>query len=516
MTKTSILARPLYIILVPLFPTIQLYASNTYRISPSHFFFATLFFVAVFFLARFLLNRFFIDSERNDLILSLVFIAISYGIFLRTIYQYPWAWLLLFCNLIFIVAARKVARTPATLVLNIMILSMFVRPLGVIFDLSKWQERDDLREQIEAGQNVLPLSLADKKSVNRDFYYIVMDRYARRDQLEKIYGYDNTPFIKSLESRGFKVFKKSYSNYQRTAHSIASSLNLDYLNGLDQLPASDSRDWVPLYGLLRNSKLVRFMKTSGFDFHAYGSWWEPTRKMPKANEVSNFHAWPEMLRVLFENSLIGKSVDFLEVKPLQSLWLQCNRPRRKFTRMIEQRDTDGRKFVFAHFLVPHPPFVLDENGACMSVEKARSRTRAENYVGQIQYANKEILKLIDHLQSGSGKKPVIILQADEGPWPEKYAGDEIGFLGRDVTSVNWLQVSPDELREKMAILNAQYLPDLEGLQIPEDTTPVNTFRRVLMHYFDVPINELPDRNYIYESSARLYQFHDVTDKLKQL
>lgn len=511
-SKAGILAQPFYLILVPLFPAVQLYSNNSLRLTLPHFLATAIALVAGFMLVRYCVNKCLGSRQRNDLVLSLAAIAACYGIFLGALYQYIGLFVAVSA---FVIRYEKPRKTLA-LWLNIMLILMMIKPLLKIIEPQQWLLRGDVQQQIHDAYRELPNAVQIDAKSGRDFYYIILDRYARADQLAAVYGFDNTPFLTALKERGFQVSHRSFSNYQRTAHSIASSLNLDYLNKLDAVPADSSRDWVPLYGLLRDSRLVKFMKAAGFEFHSYGSWWEPTRKNPLADETNSYRAWPEMLRVLFEYSLFGKAANFFGVQTLQSLWLQCHRPGHKFSHMAANSGIGGRKFVFAHFLVPHPPFVLTESGACMSVSQARSRSRVENYIGQVKYTNREVLNLIDHLQAAKGPKPVIVLQADEGPWPEKYAGDELRYLGRDITSVNWLKVTPAELREKMGILNAQYLPGIEQPDIADETTPVNTFRRVLRHYFDLPLADLPDRNYVFESGQRLYHFHDVTDKLKNL
>ncbi len=395
-----------------------------------------------------------------------------------------------------------------------MMLVLFIAPLLTGFaKFGFWQDRSVIKANIKASFPEITRPAAIPPKANRDFYYIVMDRYARADQLARVYGYDNTPFLNQLKQRGFNVYPSSFSNYQRTAHSLASSLNLDYLNRLDQPPADNSVDWLPLYNMLRHSRLVQFMKSNGFEINTYGSWWEPTRTNPLSDKNFSHQAWPEIIRILFKNSLFAKGLKTAGVKQLDSLWLQCKRPGKKIQAMILNAKSAKHKFVFAHFLVPHPPFVLDEKGNCMSIKKAKSRTRAQNYIGQLKYANSQLIKLVDELQATKGAKPVIVIQADEGPWPQKYAGNEIESLGADVTQAEWPKVTPDDLREKMAILNAQYLPGIKTKKTKPDTTPVNTFRNILNAYFDVKLKQLPDRNYIFESNARPYHFHDVTEKL---
>jgi len=465
-------------------------------------------------LIRTVMTRIFGTGQLGDLLLSLTFVALCLTGYFTPGGVYVIPWIVGFCAIAFVIIRRHSTRRPLNLFLNVMAFSLVALPVArMALQAEVWFERAEVTDMAKRSFAKLPKLTPAAKRERRDIYYIVLDRYARADQLRDLYGYDNTPFLKALRERGFDVVERSYSNYQRTAHSLASSLNMDYLDRLDHEPASSSRDWQPLYGLLEDFRLLRFLKEQGYDSHFLGTWWEPTRQNRFVSESYNWRAWPEMFRIILENSLLGRSADLLGLGFLDSRRLQCDRPRHKFERLKSISADGGAKFVFAHFLVPHPPFVLDQNGNCMSIAEARSRSRAENYIGQLKYTNKQVLALIDALLSRAGPRPIIVLQADEGPWPERYAGDEITRLGVDVSAVDWLKASPAELREKMGILNAQFLPGPNATDLPANATPVNTFRRILKTYFGADLDVLPDRQFVFESNSRVYRFHDVTSKV---
>ena len=67
----------------------------------------------------------------------------------------------------------------------------------------------------------------------------------------------------------------------------------------------------------------------------------------------------------------------------------------------------------------------------------------------------------------------------------------------------------------MAIFSAIYAPRLPASQLTARMTPVNTFRKLLKFYFNVPIEPLPNRNEIYLDSDNIYTFKDVTNVLNQ-
>jgi hypothetical protein len=96
-----------------------------------------------------------------------------------------------------------------------------------------------------------------------DIYYIILDRYLGSDILEKNYGFDNSPFLDYLRKKGFYVADKSRSNYLKTAHSLASSLNMEYVNYLSAEVGETSNNWLPLYKLIEENKVTKILKLSG-------------------------------------------------------------------------------------------------------------------------------------------------------------------------------------------------------------------------------------------------------------
>src|SRR3989344_2557353 len=70
---------------------------------------------------------------------------------------------------------------------------------------------------------------SDFSGIKPDIYYIILDEHARFDVLTQEYGYTNTEFIDYLNNKGFYV-ANSTSNYAITSLSLASSLNMDYLD----------------------------------------------------------------------------------------------------------------------------------------------------------------------------------------------------------------------------------------------------------------------------------------------
>jgi hypothetical protein len=505
---------PIYGWLLAALPALRVFGGNIDRLAVSWLLICLAITSAIYFSGRAMFRAGLRDGELADLIWAILYVCVIAAGFFFPAKGSELLWIGLCAAAMTAVVLIASMRRYAAMALTLFAGVWFAVPVILMAQSRVWFERPAIRAMATHAFADLPQPGRANEVDKRDIYYLVFDRYARSDQLKDVYGFNNEPFIRELEARGFAVAEQAFANYQRTTHSLISSLNLDYLDALGGDAARSSHDWVPLYEMLQDFRLRRFLDAQGYEFHFFGSWWEPTRRNRFADINYNTMAIPEPLRAMLDQSLIPYFAQIAGFKFFDHRLMQCQRSKRIFGELTAlAKQPAATRFIFAHFLVPHPPFVMDADGRCISAEEAKSRTRAENYTQQVKFTNQEILKFLDVAMKRPGFKPIIILQSDEGPWPERFAGDEITRLGADVTPADWRTATRSELVEKMAILNALYLPDRDMSGIKETATPVNSFRIVLKEYFGVPLRPLPDREVIFESAERLYRFHDVTDSL---
>jgi Sulfatase len=316
-----------------------------------------------------------------------------------------------------------------------------------------------------------------------DIVYVIMDRYASAWTLEELYGFDNRPFLRSLRRRGFFVAQESLANYPKTAHSMAASLNMRYL-GFLQEEGHDPADWGPAWEMLESTETSRFLQEQGYEYVHVGSWWGPTSEDSAADVNIRYEGppYPHDRRALAD-------------------WILS-----QFETIPAAVQREGPTFVVAHFLFPHPPYVFDQEGRFVSLQEEMSKSRDTAYLAQLQFANQKLEELVDRLLApGRGSRPIIVLQSDEGPHPIEYEYNSL---------FDWTGASLDQLREKLTILNAYYLPGA-GPQPYPTITPVNSFRLIFDRYFDAGLGLLPDRVYIFKDERHLYRYWDVTDRVRQ-
>ncbi len=367
--------------------------------------------------------------------------------------------------------------------------------------------------QAGSGAEVTPVADLPDDSRPPDIYLLVFDRYGGERTLQKTYGFDNTGFLAGLEERGFYVAHDAIGNYPNTAHSLATSLNLGYLDHLTASAGPDTGDWEPVYSMVTDNEVGRFLEDLGYRQVQIPSWWEPTRDSTTADVTLSYDPLSEFSRVLLNTTAVQAAAIHLglvedEADPRRVEW---NRVQYQLEQVAAVPHGDQPVFVFAHVLLPHHPYVFAADGSFQTVADEEGLSQVERYVGQVEYANDQIELLVDELLDvPESERPIILLQSDEGPAPRPRRdappppGDDTPY---------WMTYSDDQLRQKFGILNTFYLPGYDGAELYQGISPANNFRLVFNAYFGTDLPLLEDRAYVWTDQAHLYEFTDVTDRL---
>ncbi|HUV37065.1 MAG TPA: hypothetical protein VMX58_09025 [Patescibacteria group bacterium] len=338
----------------------------------------------------------------------------------------------------------------------------------------------------------------------RDIYYIILDEYARCDVLKQHYGYDNSPFMNYLESRGFYVAYRSCCNHLDTYYSLSSSLNMNYIQSLVPEMTVESMKHKLVTKMIGNNTVVHILKKYNYRHVFFPTIWKVTAR----NEMADTVCTPLRINLSeFEEILINSSVlriigahRFAQTKRNMTIYTLDelgNIPRMK-----------EPTFTFAHVMIPHPPFLFDADGNRPRSSPLSKRELSRNeyidaYTDQIAFLNKKLSATIDRILTLSDVQPIIIIQADTGP----------GF--RVPASMDTL-VSRGERRFKdymlmirVPIFNACYFPDGGDSLLYESESPVNTFRIVFNHYFGAHMELLDDQTYDSVLSGNTIRFDVV-------
>ena len=356
-------------------------------------------------------------------------------------------------------------------------------------------------EQIQAtysqDRNLVKIS---QNSIPPDVYYVILDSYPRGDFINQYLNSNNDAFLEALEERGFFVAHCSQSNYSDTRFSLASTLNMEYLDGGEDLPEV-VLSGTTLDSMIRLSEVEQNFANLGYTILTFESgykWlrWELADHQLKPAQDRDYQlsslGLNDFERLLLDTTAVKFLLDLpVLLTPGQLVGFNqildnpraAHRERVMFT--LEQLPQipeifPSPKFTYAHLIFPHPPFIVDAQGSPLQNSPANELSA---YADQIIYLNKRLLDIIDSILENSNTPPIIILQGDHGP---TIAYQEQGI----------------DPAQRLGILNAYYLPpkqdqtaekDTKAAESPyQDISPVNSFRLIFDKYFSGDYGLLED------------------------
>ena len=109
------------------------------------------------------------------------------------------------------------------------------------------------------------VQIVENSNEYRDIYYVIFDAYSSNAQMQRNYGFDNSEFTRALEARGFFVAYESRSNYGVTLASLASSLNMRYLDERDEGLPVDGQDY--LFRLIADNAVAEQLQARGYMYN---------------------------------------------------------------------------------------------------------------------------------------------------------------------------------------------------------------------------------------------------------
>ena len=325
-----------------------------------------------------------------------------------------------------------------------------------------------------------------------DIYYVILDGYASNSGLSRYYGYDNRAFTDALAKRGFFVAKGARSNYANTYLSLCASLNMEYVQslGLSLDPQSDDR--TDVYAEIENNRVVQAVKRKGYKYVLFQTGWggvsEHADVLYRSSSGEFVTLWLNTSTLYYFTRKLGIGGE------LRKSRLEM------FERLARVREIDGPKFVFAHIVLPHPPYLFGPDGeqvgkSAMLFDGAVWKQK-DKYIDQLRFVNKKVMALLDAMLSDPSYAPVIILQADHG--------SASSFADYD-------HATQENIDERTRILNAVYLPKGDYRGFYDTMSPVNEFRVLFNAVFGDAYPLLPDRAY-YSSYRYPYKFQEAVLK----
>lgn len=530
---------PYHTFLFVLFPIIIAYANNMHEIKAMQILFPIIIVISIVFLIWFGLRFFFNNKRKIALIISLLLILFfSYGhvyllinefsdnsiIAVKTAEEHiaidgveedtfvdidlgrhrflmiPFVGVMTIGTWYFLRTKRKL--NNATVITNTISGTLMVLVIVNISTFSLGENFSD-DKNLEFNLSDYRLLSEDKKlSITEEFgkpdvYLIILDEYASSKSLEKNLEFDNKKFINFLENKGFYVPSNSFSNYPMTITSVSSMMNMKYINDLSSNVGKDSKNHLILHELVLENEIMKKFHSMDYKIINYGSLWgteeqykDADKNICKNNKIEEI----ELLENVARTSMIGYFVERWSEQSMRdvTLCILDDLP------IVSERNNESI-FVFAHVLIPHPPFLFGPNGEFITPGNTLDGSKWDErnaYLDQLEFTNMKITSTVEDILSNSTNEPIIIIMSDHG----------LGF------DVNWKEPELEMIEKRLSNFNAYYFPYEKQNELYDEISPVNTFRKVFNTYFDSDYEILDDKMY-WSNSAKPYDFMDVTDKI---
>ena len=345
-----------------------------------------------------------------------------------------------------------------------------------------------------------------------DVYYLILDEYARNDALIDYHDFSNHELTEFLENKGFHIAKNSFANYPMSVQSIPAIMNMDYINFLADEIGTEVRNYKPLneknYGLYPNNMVIKNFKEMDYKIITFNTFALHLHENPLSDKTfchrDKFLLDNRLVDVLARTSIFGYYVERWAEGELRQATLCA------FENFADAGNVfDEPVFVWAHVMLPHPPWIFGPNGEEITPGKPLLITDNPEfrdsgwepkiqYIQQVQFANKKTIEVIENILENN-KNVIIIIQGDHGTAWE----------------TNWMDPSKDDAWQRLRNFDAIYFPDEDKrVQLNDDRTLVNTFRIVFNSYFGSDYEILENKMY-WGWNAKPYHFEDVTNYLQK-
>ena len=254
-----------------------------------------------------------------------------------------------------------------------------------------------------------------------DIYFILADEYAGNTELKDLFQFNDSIFLHQLDTLKFQTVAESSSNYNYTPFSVASILNMNYLDLKGKNRAMP--DLTYCYEAIRDNKLLQFLRSDKYKFYNYSVFdfeGQPARIkesfLPAKTRLITSQTFVSRFNKEIRFNLVSKWKSKSNLKILTYANRNNNENIYNLTWKLAEQKTTTPKFVYAHLMMPHYPYYFDKNGKEQPFETLLevNQVNKEAYIEYLQYANKKLIELVSHILQSSSKPPIIVLMGDHG------------------------------------------------------------------------------------------------------
>lgn len=311
-----------------------------------------------------------------------------------------------------------------------------------------------------------------------DIYLIVPDEYSSTLALKEVFDMDNSSMDSALVQRGFHLLPYSKSNYDITFFSMATMLNMDYLDFETAYKDDQKAQYLKCLEYIDKNRFVKELQGVGYQFVNLS----PFNIAGQAS-LAHDNFLPTNTKLIADNTFLedmkketGISLWKKLIGQREQSYLSYKKSNQTILEHAFQefeKATTQPKFVYTHIFMPHFPFYYDSNGVEKPfdlVVKEYKERPSYAYLSYVLYTNKVLLDLIDKIQAQNSRPKIILLTSDHG---YRRANEATGKI------------------DKFSNFNAVYATDGDYSLFTDSTRNINMLRKVINKVFHQQLEDLP-------------------------
>lgn len=288
-----------------------------------------------------------------------------------------------------------------------------------------------------------------------DIYFIILDGYTNFSALQKYWDFENDELKNFLKNHGFFVAEKGRTIYNVTNYSLASTFNLTKLN-FDKDKLYEKSNYLALADLINNNIIAdyfckidyNFTNLSFYDIQDVKKYYEDIYFLKNGNIYQS----RALLGSLYEmyNELIS-DMDEINLSIFEKV------------KAIQGTANENPRFIYAHIMMPHPPYYFDAEGNRNDFRIASDKKNKTAYLEQLKYTNSLLMETLENILNSGSNPPIIVVQGDHG----------------------FREFEEQEKKDvEFSVLSCYFFPDRDYSSLTDSMKTINTFRIILNKYFD--------------------------------
>ncbi|MGI9307842.1 MAG: hypothetical protein ACR2P6_01190, partial [Gammaproteobacteria bacterium] len=359
----SLIEVPFYPVLMAAYLPLNLLAPNLAVFSPSQsirFIFA----LALLGLALFTISYVAVRHLHNAALISAALIGTVWANLVNPSFDVPF--LILALVILFVVWRTKLGHS-ATRIMNVFALAIFIQP-AVLITTDYFRIQNNKDTALDYSPFYSSQLTVQPEIGAPNIVHIVLDGYASNDVLQNTFGFDNSGFVASLRSMGFKIGADVRTPHNQTVLALSTIFAGTHLDAT-QYPMTEpdtNRFRATLGRVASDGPLKNQLRKLNYSFLATESGYHFFS--PADDDILTGPTFGFFSLNFFEKEMLERLLAILPQALTSIVGLDhfqastFNAYLRHAMNSNLHRNQEYPFHYFIHMIAPHPPFVVDRHG----------------------------------------------------------------------------------------------------------------------------------------------------------